>query len=158
MEEIFIHQVKASENGIKIWLVIQQRISKLASRKKNRSYWSLCWTTYFCRRFWGVFVWIALEEKGNQSLRNHRSDWWKQALFSRELWGSTLFHFPIQRPRKPKKLRPKMESAMGFYWSQKDWPEISSGDYYYGEENPNMNLINYLENYLKKESRKNSVY
>lgn len=104
----------------------------------------------------GVFVWIALEEKDNQSLRIIEViD--ENKLFFLESSEQYAFSFSNTTAEEAKELVQKGE-RYGFLLIPKIDLKSPVGITYYGEENPNMNLINYLENNLKKKIEEQRLF
>ena len=104
----------------------------------------------------GVFVWIALQEKENQSLRIIEViD--ENKLFFLESSEQYAFSFSDITTEEAKGLVQNGE-RYGFLFIPKIELKSPSGITYYGEENPNMNLISYLENNLKKKIEEQRLF
>jgi ABC-2 type transport system permease protein len=104
----------------------------------------------------GIFVWIALQEKENQSLRIIEViD--ENKLFFLESSEQYAFSFSNTTAEEAKVLVQNGE-RYGFLLIPKMDLKSPAGITYYGEENPNMNLISYLENNLKKKIEEQRLF
>ncbi len=138
----------------KIWLVIQREY--LARVKKKSFLLVTLLTPLIFPAIMGVFVWIALEEKDNQSLRIIEViD--ENKLFFLESSDQYAFSFSNTTVEEAKELVQNGE-RYGFLLIPKIDLKSPMGITYYGEENPNMNLINYLENNLKKKIEEQRLF
>ncbi|MFT7424856.1 MAG: ABC-2 type transport system permease protein [Algoriphagus sp.] len=138
----------------KIWLVIQREY--LARVKKKSFLLVTLLTPLIFPAIMGVFVWIALEEKDNQSLRIIEViD--ENKLFFLESSEQYAFSFSNTTVEEAKELVQNGE-RYGFLLIPKIDLKSPVGITYYGEENPNMNLINYLENNLKKKIEEQRLF
>src|SRR5690606_32870269 len=125
----------------KIWLVIQR---EYVSRVKKKSFLLVTLLTpLIFPAIMGVFVWIALEEEDSQSLRIIEvvDD---NKLFFLESSEQYAFTFSDVSPEDAKKLVQE-GNRYGFLHIPKFDIKEPSGISFYGEENPSMNLISYLE-------------
>lgn len=138
----------------KIWLVIQR---EYLSRVKKKSFLlATLLTPLIFPAIMGIFVWIALEEKDNQSLRIIEVvD--ESNLFFLESSEQYAFSFSSRDPEEAKNLV-KNGDRYGYLLI----PEIDlkdpQGIVYYGNENPNMSLISYLESNLKKKIEEQRLF
>ena len=138
----------------KIWLVIQREY--LARVKKKSFLLVTLLTPLIFPAIMGVFVWIALQEKENQSLRIIEViD--ENKLFFLESSEQYAFSFSDITTEEAKGLVQNGE-RYGFLFIPKIELKSPSGITYYGEENPNMNLISYLENNLKKKIEEQRLF
>lgn len=138
----------------KIWLVIQREY--LARVKKKSFLLVTLLTPLIFPAIMGVFVWIAMEEKDNQSLRIIEViD--ENKLFFLESSEQYAFSFSDITTEEAKELVQKGE-RYGFLLIPKIDLKSPNGIIYYGEENPNMNLISYLENNLKKKIEEQRLF
>lgn len=138
----------------KIWLVIQREY--LARVKKKSFLLVTLLTPLIFPAIMGVFVWIALEEKDNQSLRIIEViD--ENKLFFLESSEQYAFSFSNTTVEEAKELV-QNGGRYGFLLIPKIDLKSPVGITYYGEENPNMNLINYLENNLKKKIEEQRLF
>jgi ABC-2 type transport system permease protein len=138
----------------KIWLVIQREY--LARVKKKSFLLVTLLTPLIFPAIMGVFVWIAVEEKDNQSLRIIEViD--ENKLFFLESSEQYAFSFSNTTEEEAKELVQKGE-RYGFLLIPKIDLKSPTGITYYGEENPNMNLISYLENNLKKKIEEQRLF
>jgi ABC-2 type transport system permease protein len=138
----------------KILLVIQREY--LARVKKKSFLLVTLLTPLIFPAIMGVFVWIALEEKDNQSLRIIEViD--ENKLFFLESSEQYAFSFSNTTVDEAKELVQNGE-RYGFLLIPKIDLKSPVGITYYGEENPNMNLINYLENNLKKKIEEQRLF
>jgi ABC-2 type transport system permease protein len=138
----------------KIWLVIQREY--LARVKKKSFLLVTLLTPLIFPAIMGIFVWIALEEKDNQSLRIIEvvDD---NNLFFLESSEQYAFSFSNLSEEKAKELVQNGE-RYGFLHIPNFELQDPKGITYYGEENPSMNLISYLENNLKKKIEEQRLF
>jgi ABC-2 type transport system permease protein len=138
----------------KIWLVIQREY--LARVKKKSFLLVTLLTPLIFPAIMGVFVWIAVEEKDNQSLRIIEviDD---NDLFFLESSEQYAFSFSNLQEEEAKELVQNGERFGFLHIPNFDLKE-PSGITYYGEENPSMNLISYLENNLKKKIEEQRLF
>jgi ABC-2 type transport system permease protein len=138
----------------KIWLVIQR---EYLSRVKKKSFLLVTLLTpLIFPAIMGIFVWIALQEKENQSLRIIEViD--ENKLFFLESSEQYAFSFSNTTAEEAKVLVQNGE-RYGFLLIPKMDLKSPAGITYYGEENPNMNLISYLENNLKKKIEEQRLF
>ncbi|TFV96223.1 ABC transporter permease [Algoriphagus kandeliae] len=130
----------------KIWLVIQR---EYLSRVKKKSFLlATLLTPLIFPAIMAIFIWIAVEEKENQALRIievvDEND-----LFFLESSEQYAFSFSSRSVDEAKDMV-KNGDRYGFLYIPKINLEKPEGITYYGEENPNMNLISYLRSSLKK--------
>ena len=130
----------------KVWLVIQREYS---SRVKKKSFLlATLLTPLIFPALMAVFVWIAVEEKENQSLRIIEVvD--ENKLFFLESSDQYAFSFSNAELEEAKGLVQKGD-RYGFLYIPKINLEDPSGIVYYGEENPNMQFISDLQSNLRK--------
>lgn len=138
----------------KIWLVIQR---EFLSRVKKKSFLlATLLTPLIFPAIMGVFVWIAMEEKETQSLRIIEVvD--ENKLFFLESSEQYAFSFSGNDREKAKEMVQNGERYGFLYIPEFDLKE-PTGIVYYGEENPSMNLISYLENNLKKKIEEQRLF
>lgn len=138
----------------KIWLVIQR---EYLSRVKKKSFLlATLLTPLIFPAIMGIFIWIAVEEKENQSLRIIEVvD--KNNLFFMESSDQYAFSFSDRNVEEAKELVQKGD-RYGFLLIPKIDLKDPKGITYYGEENPNMNLISYLESSLRKKIEDQRLY
>lgn len=138
----------------KIWLVIQR---EFLSRVKKKSFLlATLLTPLIFPAIMGVFVWIAIEEKETQSLRIIEVvD--ENKLFFLESSEQYAFSFSGNDQEKAKEMVQNGERYGFLYIPEFDLKE-PTGIVYYGEENPSMNLISYLENNLKKKIEEQRLF
>ncbi|MDE0558710.1 ABC transporter permease [Algoriphagus sp. NF] len=138
----------------KIWLVIQR---EYLSRVKKKSFLlATLLTPLIFPAIMGIFIWIAVEEKENQSLRIIEVvD--ENNLFFMESSDQYAFSFSDRNVEEAKELVQKGD-RYGFLLIPKIDLENPQGITYYGEENPNMNLISYLESSLRKKIEDQRLY
>lgn len=138
----------------KIWLVIQR---EFLSRVKKKSFLlATLLTPLIFPAIMGVFVWIAMEEKETQSLRIIEVvD--ENKLFFLESSEQYAFSFSGNDREKAKGMVQNGERYGFLYIPEFDLKE-PTGIVYYGEENPSMNLISYLENNLKKKIEEQRLF
>ncbi|MFC3415807.1 ABC transporter permease [Algoriphagus hitonicola] len=138
----------------KIWLVIQR---EYLSRVKKKSFLlATLLTPLIFPAIMGIFVWIALEEKGNQSLRIIEVvD--ESKLFFLESSEQYAFSFSDRDPEEAKDLVKKGD-RYGYLLIPAINLKDPQGIVYYGNENPNMSLISYLESNLKKKIEEQRLF
>lgn len=138
----------------KIWLVIQREY--LARVKKKSFLLVTLLTPLIFPAIMGTFVWIALEEKDNQALRIIEVvD--ENELFFLESSAQYAFSFSHDAPEEAKALV-KDGNRYGFLYIPKFDITNPKGISFYGNENPNMNLIGYLENNLRKKIEEQRLF
>ena len=138
----------------KIWLVIQR---EYVARVKKKSFLLVTLLTpLIFPAIMGVFVWIALEEEDNQSLRIIEvvDD---NKLFFLESSEQYAFSFSDASPEEGKKLVQDGD-RYGFLHIPKFDIKDPEGISFYGEENPSMSLISYLENNLRKKIEEQRLF
>jgi ABC-2 type transport system permease protein len=138
----------------KIWLVIQR---EYVARVKKKSFLLVTLLTpLIFPAIMGVFVWIALEEDNNQSLRIIEvvDD---NKLFFLESSDQYAFSFSDASPDEAKKLV-QDGNRYGFLHIPKFDIKEPTGISFYGEENPSMSLISYLENNLRKKIEEQRLF
>lgn len=138
----------------KIFLVIQR---EYLSRVKKKSFLiATLLTPLIFPAIMGIFVWIAVSEKENQSLRIieviDETD-----LFFMESSEQYAFTSSVDDPEEAKKMVQEGD-RYGFLYIPK--LEISSpkGIQFYGIENPSMSLMGYLESSLKRKIEDQRLY
>lgn len=138
----------------KIFLVIQR---EYLSRVKKKSFLiATLLTPLIFPAIMGIFVWIAVSEKENQSLRIieviDETD-----LFFMESSEQYAFTSSVDDPEEAKKMVQEGD-RYGFLYIPK--LEISSpkGIQFYGIENPSMSLMSYLESSLKRKIEDQRLY
>ncbi len=138
----------------KIFLVIQR---EYLSRVKKKSFLiATLLTPLIFPAIMGIFVWIAVSEKENQSLRIieviDETD-----LFFMESSEQYAFTSSVDDPEEAKKMVQEGE-RYGFLYIPK--LEISSpkGIQFYGIENPSISLMSYLESSLKRKIEDQRLY
>jgi ABC-2 type transport system permease protein len=138
----------------KIWLVIQREY--LARVMKKSFLLVTLLTPLIFPAIMGIFVWIALEEKDNQSLRIIEviDD---NDLFFLESSEQYAFSFSNLQEEEAKELVQNGE-RFGFLHIPNFDLKDPKGITFYGEENPSMNLISYLENNLKKKIEEQRLF
>lgn len=138
----------------KIWLVIQR---EYLSRVKKKSFLlATLLTPLIFPAIMAIFIWIAVEEKENQALRIievvDEND-----LFFMESSDQYAFSFSERSVEEAKELVQKGD-RYGFLLIPKIDLKDPKGITFYGEENPNMNLISYLESSLRKKIEDQRLY
>ena len=138
----------------KIWLVIQR---EYLSRVKKKSFLlATLLTPLIFPAIMAVFVWIAVEEKENQSLRIIEVvD--ENKLFFMESSQQYAFSFSDSSPEEAK-LLVQNGDRYGFLYIPKIDLKNPQGITFYGEENPSMSLVSYLESSLKKKIEDQRLY
>lgn len=138
----------------KIWLVIQR---EYLSRVKKKSFLlATILTPLIFPAIMGVFVWIALEEKGSQSLRIIEVvD--ETNLFFLESSEQYAFSFSDRSPEEAKELVKNGDRYGYLLIPEMDLAE-PGGIVFYSNENPNMSLVSYLESNLKKKIEEQRLF
>ena len=138
----------------KIWLVIER---EFLSRVKKKSFLlATLLTPLIFPAIMGIFVWIASEEKETQSLRIIEVvD--ENKLFFLESSDQYAFSFSGNDLETSKEMVQNGD-RYGFLFIPKFDLKNPTGIVYYGEENPSMNLISYLENNLKKKIEEQRLF
>ncbi len=138
----------------KIWLVIQR---EYFSRVKKKSFLlATLLTPLIFPAIMGIFVWIALEEEDGQSLRIIEVvD--ENNLFFLESSNQYAFTFSDTSPEEAKKMVQDGD-RFGFLLIPKFDIKDPKGISYFGEENPSINLISYLENNLRKKIEEQRLF
>ncbi|WP_144607365.1 ABC transporter permease [Algoriphagus algorifonticola] len=138
----------------KIWLVIQR---EYLSRVKKKSFLlATLLTPLIFPAIMAIFVWIAVEEKENQSLRIIEVvD--ENKLFFMESSQQYAFSFSHSSPEEAK-LLVQNGDRYGFLYIPKIDLKNPQGITFYGEENPSMSLVSYLESSLKKKIEDQRLY
>lgn len=138
----------------KIFLVIQREY--LARVKKKSFLIATLLTPLIFPAIMGVFVWIAVSEKENQSLRIieviDETD-----LFFMESSEQYAFTSSVNDPEAAKKMVQEGE-RYGFLYIPKIEISDPKGIQYYGIENPSMSLMGYLESALKRKIEDQRLY
>lgn len=138
----------------KIWLVIQR---EYVARVKKKSFLLVTLLTpLIFPAIMGIFVWIALEEEDNQALRIIEvvDD---NKLFFLESSEQYAFSFSDSSPEEAKKLVQDGD-RYGYLHIPKFDIKEPVGISFYGEENPSMSLISYLENNLRKKIEEQRLF
>ena len=138
----------------KILLVIQR---EYLSRVKKKSFLiATLLTPLIFPAIMGVFVWIALQEKENQSLRIIEViD--ETGLFFMESSEQYAFTSSIEDPEEAKKMVQDGE-RYGFLHIPKMDITYPKGIQFYGIENPSVSLMSYLESALKRKIEDQRLY
>ncbi len=138
----------------KILLVIQREY--LARVKKKSFLIATLLTPLIFPAIMGVFVWIATQEKENQSLRIieviDETD-----LFFMESSEQYAFTSSVDDPEEAKKMVQEGE-RYGFLHIPKIDLEDPKGIQFYGIENPSLSLMGYLESALKRKIEDQKLY
>ncbi|EAZ79507.1 ABC transporter permease [Algoriphagus machipongonensis] len=138
----------------KIWLVIKREY--LARVKKKSFLLATLLTPLIFPAIMGVFVWIALEDDTSQGLRIIEVvD--KNKMFFLESSEQYAFSFSDSNVNEAKQ-KVMDGDRYGFLLIPEFDLKDPKGIVFYGEENPSMNLINYLENNLKKKIEEQRLY
>ncbi|MBN7815080.1 ABC transporter permease [Algoriphagus pacificus] len=138
----------------KIWLVIKREY--LARVKKKSFLLATLLTPLIFPAIMGVFVWISLEEKDTQALRIIEVvD--ENKMFFLESSDQYAFSFS-DTDREEAKQMVQEGDRYGFLFIPEFDLENPQGIVFYGEDNPSMNLINYLENNLKKKIEEQRLF
>ncbi|MDR7131160.1 ABC-2 type transport system permease protein [Algoriphagus sp. 4150] len=138
----------------KIWLVIQR---EYVSRVKKKSFLLVTLLTpLIFPAIMGVFVWIAMQEEDNQALRIIEvvDD---NKLFFLESSEQYAFSFSEASPEEAKKLVQE-GNRYGFLHIPNFDVKDPTGISFYGEENPSISLISYLENNLRKKIEEQRLF
>ncbi|RAI87085.1 ABC transporter permease [Algoriphagus yeomjeoni] len=138
----------------KIWLVIQR---EYVARVKKKSFLLVTLLTpLIFPAIMGIFVWIALEEDDNQALRIIEvvDD---NKLFFLESSEQYAFSFSDINSDEAKKLVQDGD-RYGFLHIPKFDIKDPQGISFYGEENPSMSLVSYLENNLRKKIEEQRLF
>jgi ABC-2 type transport system permease protein len=138
----------------KIFLVIQR---EYLSRVKKKSFLiATLLTPLIFPAIMGVFVWIAMNEKENQSLRIieviDETD-----LFFMESSEQYAFTSSIEDPEEAKRMVQEGE-RYGFLYIPKMDIDNPQGIQFYGVENPSLSLMEYLEGALKRKIEDQKLY
>lgn len=138
----------------KIFLVIQR---EYLSRVKKKSFLiATLLTPLIFPAIMGVFVWIAMNEKENQSLRIieviDETD-----LFFMESSEQYAFTSSIEDPEEAKRMVQQGE-RYGFLFIPKMDLDSPQGIQFYGVENPSLSLMEYLEGALKRKIEDQKLY
>lgn len=138
----------------KIFLVIQREY--LARVKKKSFLIATLLTPLIFPAIMGVFVWIAVQEKENQSLRIieviDETD-----LFFMESSDQYAFTSSITNPEEAKKLVTEGD-RYGFLYIPKIEVESPKGIQFFSLDNPSMSLMSYLEGALKRKIEDQRLY
>lgn len=138
----------------KIFLVIQREY--LARVKKKSFLIATLLTPLIFPAIMGIFVWIAVSEKENQSLRIieviDETD-----LFFMESSEQYAFTSSLDDPEEAKKMVQEGE-RYGFLYIPKMELSDPKGIQYYGTENPSLSLMGYLETSLKRKIEDQRLY
>ncbi len=130
----------------KILLVIQREY--LARVQKKSFLIATLLTPLIFPAIMGVFIWIATEEKENQSLRIVEViD--ETGQFFMESSEQYAFTSSLKDPEQAKKMVQEGE-RYGFLYIPKLQLNKPNGIQFYGIENPSISLMNYLETALKR--------
>jgi ABC-2 type transport system permease protein len=138
----------------KIFLVMQR---EYLSRVKKKSFLiATLLTPLIFPAIMGVFVWIAMNEKENQSLRIieviDETD-----LFFMESSEQYAFTSSIEDPEEAKRMVQQGE-RYGFLYIPKMDLDSPQGIQFYGVENPSLSLMEYLEGALKRKIEDQKLY
>lgn len=138
----------------KIFLVIQR---EYLSRVKKKSFLiATLLTPLIFPAIMGVFVWIAMSEKENQSLRIieviDETD-----LFFMESSEQYAFTSSVDDPEEAKRMVQEGE-RYGFLHIPKIDLTNPQGIQFYGVENPSLSLMGYLESALKRKIEDQKLY
>ena len=138
----------------KIWLVVQREY--LARVKKKSFLLATLLTPLIFPVILGAFVWIAEEEKDNQSLRIIEFiD--ETGLFFMESSEQYAFTTSIKDVEGAKKKVQEGE-RYGFLYIPKIDLSNPSGIQFYGIENPSLSLLDYLETSLKRKIENHRLF
>ncbi|WP_296697956.1 ABC transporter permease [Algoriphagus sp.] len=138
----------------KIWLVIQREY--LARVKKKSFLLATLITPLIFPAIMGVFVWISLEDKSSQALRIIEVvD--ENKMFFLESSEQYAFSFSDTNLEEGKKMVLD-GNRYGFLYIPEFNLEDPSGIVFYGEDNPSINLISYLENNLGKKIEEQRLF
>lgn len=138
----------------KIWLVIQREY--LARVKKKSFLLVTLLTPLIFPAIMGVFVWIALQEQDGQALRIIEVVDENDMFFleSSEQYAFSFSHASVEEAKE----LVQDGNRYGFLYIPKFDIENPQGISYFGDENPNMNLISYLENNLRKKIEEQRLF
>ncbi len=138
----------------KILLVIQREY--LARVKKKSFLIATLLTPLIFPAIMGVFVWIAMQEKANQSLRIieviDETD-----LFFMESSEQYAFTSSVDDPEEAKRMVQDGD-RYGFLYIPKIDLADPKGIQFFGVENPSLNLMGYLESALKRKIEDQKLY
>lgn len=138
----------------KIWLVIQREY--LARVKKKSFLLATLITPLIFPAIMGVFVWISLEDKSSQALRIIEVvD--ENKMFFLESSEQYAFSFSDTNLEEGKKMV-QDGNRYGFLYIPEFKLDDPSGIVFYGEDNPSINLISYLENNLGKKIEEQRLF
>lgn len=138
----------------KIFLVIQREY--LARVKKKSFLIATLLTPLIFPAIMGIFVWIAVSERENQSLRIIEViD--ETGLFFMESSEQYAFTSSINDPEEAKKMVQEGE-RYGFLYIPKMEMSNPKGIQFFGIENPSMSLMSYLESALKRKIEDQRLY
>ncbi|MEN2281942.1 ABC transporter permease [Algoriphagus sp. SE2] len=138
----------------KIWLVIQREY--LARVKKKSFLLATLITPLIFPAIMGVFVWISLEDKSSQALRIIEVvD--ENKMFFLESSEQYAFSFSDTNLEEGKKMV-QDGNRYGFLYIPEFTLDDPSGIVFYGEDNPSINLISYLENNLGKKIEEQRLF
>jgi ABC-2 type transport system permease protein len=138
----------------KIFLVIQREY--LARVKKKSFLIATLLTPLIFPAIMGIFVWIAVSERENQSLRIIEAiD--ETGLFFMESSEQYAFTSSINDPEEAKKMVQEGE-RYGFLYIPKMEISNPKGIQFFGIENPSMSLMSYLESALKRKIEDQRLY
>ncbi len=138
----------------KIWLVIQREY--LARVKKKSFLLATLLTPLIFPAIMGIFVWIAVEEKENQSLRIIEVVDENRQFFL-ESSDQYAFSFSDRNLEEAKEMVHKGERYGVLYLPEFDLKH-PEGIVFYGNENPSMNLTGYLKGSMKKKIEDQRLY
>ena len=138
----------------KIWLVIQREY--LARVKKKSFLLATLITPLIFPAIMGIFVWISLEDEGGDALRIIEVvD--ENKMFFLESSEQYAFSFSDTDKEEAKKMVQEGD-RYGFLYIPEFKLEDPQGIVFYGEENPSMSLISYLENNLRKKIEEQRLF
>lgn len=138
----------------KIWLVIQREY--IARVKKKSFLFVTLLTPLIFPAIMGVFVWIALQEEDSQSLRIIEVIDDNNLFFleSSEQYAFSFSHGTVEEAKE----MVQEGDRYGFLHIPKFDLKSPQGISYYGEENPSMTLVSYLENNLRKKIEEQRLF
>lgn len=138
----------------KIWLVIQREY--LARVKKKSFLLATLITPLIFPAIMGIFVWISLGEEDSQSLRIIEVVDENKMFF---LESSEQYAFSFSDiGREEAKQMVQEGDRYGFLYIPKFDLKDPEGIVFYGEDNPSMSLISYLENNLRKKIEEQRLF
>ena len=138
----------------KIWLVIQREY--LARVKKKSFLLATLITPLIFPAIMGIFVWISLEDEGGDALRIIEVvD--ENKMFFLESSEQYAFSFSDTDKEEAKKMVQEGD-RYGFLYIPEFKLVDPQGIVFYGEENPSMSLISYLENNLRKKIEEQRLF